>query len=229
MRRIPTAAIGAAAIVAMSTSLAFAGTTGNGASQSNAATPAPAAQWIKASFDKGYQSRSGYGHGYASGRFIIELHLASVSTYAYDPASGTINPIPQQSVEGAPVKGLTVKGGKNPGGNVAGRVIGDFDGDGVATFESNLPAGNYDIVITVPPHAINTKGAGANNRSMAGGKSGGSKPATLTFHAIVTSTCASTKEPKATPKPKAWLCSNFRVDPSKPPTVVVGSGASNSQ
>jgi hypothetical protein len=94
---------------------------------------------------------------YTAGRFALDMD------YVYNPATGTVNqvPTPQESVEGAPIRGIIVKGGKNPGGNYAQRVIGDFDGDGVATFAQNLSPGSYDIAITIPAGALGTKAKNA--------------------------------------------------------------------
>ncbi len=59
-----------------------------------------------------------------------------------------------------------------------------------------MDPGDYDIVISIPAHAVNTKGTGSVR--MAGGTSGGSKPATLTFHIIVGATKSAAPQPKST-------------------------------
>lgn len=58
---------------------------------------------------------------------------------------------------------------------------------------SGMSEGNYDIAITVPAHAINTKGSGAVLRTAM------TKPVTMTFHAIVNRKGAAHLDPSTAP------------------------------
>jgi hypothetical protein len=58
------------------------------------------------------------------------------------------------STTGAPLKGVDVKLGKNPGGSPAGRVATNANGEfnfGV------VPLGKYDLVVSPPPDPANTQ------------------------------------------------------------------------
>ena len=220
MLRIPTAVIGTAAIVAMSTSVAFAGTMGNGSAQRNA---------------------MGHPHiaaGQLGNRVIVTFHLGSGPvSWAYDPAAGTITQLPEPAENLSPTQGIGVVVKKNPGSSAA-RVTGD--GNGGFALPTDLTPGNYDIVVSVPAHAVNTKGTGANRMA-----STTSKPATITFHVIVVPTesassvqCpGSPKCPPNTPNRMAATSAagtqvriqRIEMDAAHPPTVVVGSGSSSSQ
>jgi hypothetical protein len=209
MSRIPTAAIGAIAILAMSTSVASASAPIRGITVKGGHNP--------------HLTAGQLGH-----RFIVSFPFpGGAASWAYDPATGGLNQLPTPEEQSKPLAGIGIVVKKNPGSSAA-RFTASSNG---TTFDlpATMDPGNYDVVISLPAHAVNTKGTGTTR--MAGGSSGGSKPATITFHITVTSTCESNQQPTpaATPKQKTWLCSNFRVDPSHPPTVVVGSGASSSQ
>ena len=110
--------------------------------------------------------------GSQAGRCIVTFHLGSGPvSWAYDPASGSLIRNcrrPWRTRIPSAVSALSLR--RIPGSSAA-RVIGDLDGDGVATFMPNIPAGNYDIVVSVPAHAISTKGTGAVGRTAAGATS----------------------------------------------------------
>ncbi len=146
----------------LTTSTAMAGTTGNGWSSPAPRAKAAGYNWIQASFDKGY-SRSASS---TTNRVIITLHVASTSTWAYDPASGSITQLPQPVENVSPTTGIGIVVKKNPGSSAV-RLSPSPDGMTFA-LPDTMDSGNYDIVITVPGHAINTKGTGAQNgRTMA--------------------------------------------------------------
>lgn len=220
------------AAMLLATSAAIAGTMGNGASQRAAQSQTARHNWIKASFDKGYSARTASGHSYTSGRFILDLDFASASTWAYDPASGTITQLPQVVENTNPTTGIGVVVKKNPGSSAA-RLTANSDG---MTFDlpDAMDPGNYEIVITVPVHAINTKGAGSGNRTIASA----SWPATLTFHVVVQAARSEPQPEISSPRdPQSGLPAGKRMhkpftmilDRSNPPTVVVGSGTSSQQ
>ena len=233
MLRLFSAAIGAAML--LTTSAAMAGTTGNGST-----AVAPATYSLKV------------GLGPQGHRLIVTLHLASTSSWAYDPSTGSLNqlPTPEENLNPTTGIGIVVK---QPPASSAHRT--NSDGNGGFTLPTDLTPGNYDIVISVPAHAINTKGTGGVR--MAGGTSGGSKPATLTFHVIVGPTKSAAPQPKSTylmqenagnntnPVSRGNVCNNrtvgggscgatvqpIHLDATHPPTAVVGkgSGANSSQ
>jgi hypothetical protein len=187
------------------------------------------------------------GLGPQGHRVIVTLQLDSTSSWAYDPASGGLNQLPTPEEQWKPISGIGIVVKKNPGNPSPANAI----GDGGFTLPTDLTPGNYDIVISVPAHAISTKGTGSVR--MAGGTSGGSKPATLTFHVIVGPTKSAAPQPKSTylmqenasnnsaPVSRSNVANNrvaapatgqkITLDTSRPPTVVVGkgSGANSSQ
>lgn len=67
------------------------------------------------------------------------------------------------STTGAPLKGVDVKLGKNPGGSPAGRAVTNAKGEfnfGV------VPAGKYDLIVSPPPDSADTQaGGGAGQRT----------------------------------------------------------------
>lgn len=201
---IPRLSAAICAAMFVTTSLAMAGTTGNGWSQRAAASTT-------------YTLRVGTGSDSHTHKVIVTLHLASSASWAYDPSSGGVSQLPSTVDNLNPIGGIGIVVKKNPGGS-AERVIGDLNGDGVATFMPNIPPGSYDIVISVPAHAINTKGTGTT-----GGRTMASKPATLTFPIIVSP--ASNKYPKGAYQ----AYQRIEVDASHAPTVAIGSGTSSSQ
>lgn len=240
MLRISTAAI-CAALVLASPSAASAGTTTVPVTAA-AETTAPAGDWIKVAWDNGYAARSGSADPNA-GEVIITLHLGTTTAWAYDPAKGGLNiiPVPSQSVSTGPIRGSVVKGGKNPGGNYS-RVIGNFDGNGVAAFDPTVPAGNYDVAITIPSASLAAAkkhvGAVKYNDITA------SKGATITFHLVLqaptdASSMAAPQSAVSSPRdPQSGLASGKRmhkplliyVDRNRAPTVVIqGTGSASSQ
>ncbi len=70
---------------------------------------------------------------------------------------------------GAPLKGIDIKLGKNPGGSPEAKYSATTDADGKFTI-SNVPAGTYDLYCSYAAcaRAINTKGTGAVARTTAG-------------------------------------------------------------
>ena len=198
----------------------------------------------------GHNHRLTVGLGPQGHRVIVTLQLDSTSSWAYDPAAGSLNEVPTPEEQSKPIGGIGIVVKKNPGSSEH-RPTGDSDGG--FTLPTDLTPGNYDIVISVPAHAVNTKGTGAIGRSMAGGTSGGSKPATLTFHVIVGPTKSAAPQPKSTylmqenagnntaPVSRSNVANNrvaapttgqkITLDTSRPPTAVVGkgSGANSSQ
>ncbi len=235
MHRIPTAAIGAAAILAMSTSLAFAS--------------AP----IKGVVIKGGQNPH-LTAGQLGHRVIVTLQLDSTSSWAYDPATGGLNQLPTPEEQSKPIGGIGIVVKKNPGSSAA-RVTGD--GNGGFALPTDLTPGNYDIVISVPAHAVNTKGTGSvrmagatstpepsskkhvSNIKWTPGKA--TVGATLTFHIIVGPTKSAAPHPKSTyllqssssarsaSTGASTTVQSITLDASRPPTVVVGNGTSSSQ
>ena len=164
MRRFPAAALGAAAILAMTTSMAFAGAMGNGAAQRNGMGMGNGMyQWIKASFDQA-----------KPGSVIVTLHLASATTsWRCDPTSGSVTQLPQPVENANPTSGIGVVVKKNPGSSAA-RVTADSSGRFM--LPSGMSEGNYDIVITLPAHAVNPEVTGAASARVAA-----SKGATITI------------------------------------------------
>ncbi len=116
------------------------------------------------------------------GKVVIVLHITSPAAYAYDPASGGLAPLTPVPAENTnPIGGIGVVVKKNPGtGSGAERMAPDASG-GVFAFPSSMEPGNYDITVTLPAHAVNTKGTGSTNRVMA------SKGAAITLHVTVDS------------------------------------------
>ncbi len=234
MHRIPTAAIGAAAIVAMTTSLAFAGTTGNGSGSGKANV-------------QDLHLRIG-SH---AGRCIVTLHLGSGPvSWAYDPATGTITQLPEVVENTNPNSGIGVVVKKNPGSSAA-RLIGDLDGTTFDVPAATYP-GNYDIV-SRSRTAINTKGTGAlaeaNRRNSTQSRlrksteqcqwtPGRQKRHTTDVPCNRSSPPQDQQQQKLAGVPRTALqgCHKTRDDPrritidsSRPPTVAVGSGTSSSQ
>lgn len=76
---------------------------------------------------------------------------------------GAVHAQKQPSVTGAPLKGVDVKLGKNPGGGAAARATTNAKG------EFNLgvqPAGKYDLTVSAPPDlAEGQAGGGADNKT----------------------------------------------------------------
>ncbi len=127
-----------------------------------AATVPIANQWIKVSFDKGYASRGARVYP----KVVIVLHITSPAAYTYDPESGVFAPMTTEPQENHnPIGGIRLVVKRNPGGS-AERMVGETNGDGIYAFPSSMEVGNYDIVMTMPAHAINLKGTAAANRAM---------------------------------------------------------------
>ena len=130
--------------------------------------------------------------------------------YAYDPDAGTITPVPSQLVSAGPIRGSAVKVGKNPGGDYVGLVM----SNGSASLPSPMDPGKYNIVVTVPAHAINAinTGSGAVARTAAAGTASATatvalpkQPMLLTFHVVVDGkghmTMSQTMRPSVTAAP----------------------------
>ena len=89
--------------------------------------------------------------------------------------------------------GVVVK--KNPGSSAA-RLTANSDGTKF-NMPDTMDPGNYDIVVSVPAHAVNTKGTGAQNVRMSSTATGASMTSAsaskslpaqtmlLTFHVVV--------------------------------------------
>ena len=96
---------------------------------------------------------------YTAGRFALDP-----DSFAYNPVDGNINQLPTPAENVNPTSGIGVVIKRSPGQNYS-RVSGP-DSHGTWTIDpSTMPAGNYEIVVTVPAHAINTKGTGAAERA----------------------------------------------------------------
>lgn len=68
-----------------------------------------------------------------------------------------------QSTLGAPLKGVDVKLGKNPGGSPAARATTNAKGE----FNFGIqPAGKYDVIVSPPPDLTDISAGGATDRSI---------------------------------------------------------------
>ena len=137
-------------------------------------------------------------------RVIVTIKGTASTSWAYNPAHGSINQMREPSAYSVPIKGTVVKGGKNPGGNYVNMIV---DANGTAQFPATMAAGNYGLVVTVPAHAINSNGAGARNGRMASVHSSSASPTTalptkpvqLTFHVVIDAKGNMTMDPKMPP------------------------------
>jgi hypothetical protein len=173
MFRLPTVVVCAALLFSSSIISATAAPAAVPMSASTTATVA-----TRGSITVGIYSPRDLHSGLPSGeRVLIVLHIATPMAYAYDPATGgftTVTPIPAENTNPTTGIGIVVK--KNPGQSQY-RVAPDSSG-GTFAFPSTMAIGNYDIVITVPHNAINTKGTGCT-------RVGCNKGATITLHVSV--------------------------------------------
>ena len=177
---------------------------------------APAAGPILGSLVKGGKNPGGnafmVGLGPQGQRVVVTLHFASVVSYAYDPATSTVTPLPTPMYNSNPIGGIGVVIKKNPGGSaerMPSPVTVDPTYPNLYHFASSIAPGTYDIVVTVQAHAINTKGTGGQNGRMAAtGASMTSASATtalpaktmlLTLHIIVDAEGNKTMNPKMPP------------------------------
>ena len=227
-------AIMCAALVFTSTSAAMAGTTSNGASMA-----APAAT-------------NTISVGQSGSHIVIVLCIATPAAWTYDPASGGLSlltPVPQMNQN--PIGGIGLVVTKNPApkkrgyptpmpmnpnprGSSAARADATvsyptpmpMNPNGVAAFPPNMDSGNYDIVISIPAHAISTTGTGGTAARMNHWYSfNNERSATITFHVIVEPMNSASSEPQ----PRRV---KYELYVSQPPTVVLGKAsapASSSQ
>jgi hypothetical protein len=114
-------------------------------------------------------------------------------SYAYNPENNNVNQLPTLAENVNPTTGIGIVVKKNPGSpNTAYRLVGP-DSHGTWTIDSStMPAGNYNIVVTVQAHAVNTKGTGSTRMTSSTGASMANASAALpaktmllTFHFVV--------------------------------------------
>lgn len=185
-------------------SAAVAGTTGNGWQQRAAAAQST-----------GHTVMVGLGpEGH---RLIVTI---AGTSFAYNPANGNVNQLPTPAENISPTTGIGIVVKKNPGSSAA--PVSGPDSHGAWTIDpSTMTAGNYNIVVTVQAHAINTKGTGVAGRttssstSMTSASAAKALPAQtmlLTFHVVVDS-------------------KGMTMDPKMQPTATVapGSGTASQQ
>ena len=137
------------------------------------------------------------GVGPEKNRVIVTFHLGTGPvSWAYDPGTGTITQLPQVVENVSPNSGIGIVVKKNPGTAGTHRLTANSNG---TTFDlpETMDPGNYDIVVTVPAHAVNTKGTGAQNVRMSSTATGASMTSAsaskslpaqtmlLTFHVVV--------------------------------------------
>lgn len=197
-----SAAAACAAFVLASAVPAMAGSMGNGAAQRAAAAKAA-----------GHTVNVGLG---PEGQRVM-VTIAGTS-FAYNPANGSVNQMPTPAENLNPVQGVGVVVKRNPGSSAA-RVTGNGNGTW-AIDPSTLTAGNYDIVVTVQAHAVNTKGTGGVQGRMASSDASASASATATLPAKTTNvTFHVTVDAKG----------NMRIDPSMAPTATAAASGTAAQ
>lgn len=183
-----SAAAACAILILTGASAAMAGTTGNGWQQRQAAA-------------KSTGHTVTVGLGPENHRVIVTIATgnadgsnAQLTSYAYNLADSEINQLPTPTENTNPIGGIGIVVKKNPGSS-AGPSCREVSAGTWTIDPSSLTTGNYNIVVIVQAHAVNTKGTGANRMASSASMTSASSTTTalpaktmlLTFHVTVDS------------------------------------------